>query len=155
MPHIISENHQTAWRSLLIAQSCAVKQIEFQLRKANEVSFDVYEVLDTLESAEGGRLRMSDLADRILFSRSGLTRMIDRLEEIGLVVREPSPEDRRGWFAVISPKGIEVRHRACAIVQKTLDAVWVQAMPEKDAEALIPMMNQVAESARRYEPIRG
>ena len=155
MPHIISRNHQNAWRSLLIAQSWAIRQIEFQLRKANEISFDVYEVLQTLEDSEGGKLRMSDLADRILFSRSGLTRMIDRLEELGYVVREPSPDDRRGWYAVVTPKGMEVRHRACDIVQTTLQAIWEKSLSDEEAVALVPVMESVTKSARDYEPIRG
>ncbi len=148
MPHVISQKHQRAWRSFLTSQSLTTNMLDSRLRKAGQISLDIYEVLSTLEDAEGHRLRMSDLAETILFSRSGLTRMIDRLEEVGYVVREPSPDDRRGWFAVVTPEGIKARHTACEIVQQGLAEVWVEALSEEDADKISALLEQVCGRAK-------
>lgn len=148
MPHIISENHRLAWRSLLDAQSSITKELDWRLRHANEISLDVYQVLTALEEADDRRLRMSELADSVLFSRSGLTRMVDRLEELGYVRREPFPDDRRGWFAVITEKGIAVRHRACEVVQSALKEYWENLVSIEEAEQVRSLFGRVAEEAR-------
>lgn len=148
MPHIISQNHHRAWRSFLTAQSWTTKELDSRLRKANQISLDVYEVLLTLEEATDHRLRMSDLAETILFSRSGLTRMIDRLEEQGYVRRDPCPDDRRGWFAVATDAGMKVRHRACDIVQTALKECWEESLSEEEAKTLIRLMDRVATRSR-------
>jgi len=64
-------------------------------------------VLVQLSEAPKRRLRMTDLAERVLLSRSGLTRLVDRLERDGLVRREPCPDDARGLFAVATELGID------------------------------------------------
>src|SRR4051794_2333438 len=74
-----------------------------------------YDVLLQLAEAPQRRLRMAQLADRVLLSRSGLTRLIDRLQAEGLVRREPSPEDARGMFTVLTAEGLG-RLRAAAPV---------------------------------------
>lgn len=149
MPHIISQKHQRAWRSFLTSQSLTTNMLDSRLRKARQISLDVYEVLNTLEEADGRKLRMSELAETILFSRSGLTRMIDRLEEIGYVVREPSPDDRRGWYAVVTEKGIAARHAACDIVQNGLKETWVTALSEDQAEQVAQLLDQVTTRTKR------
>ncbi len=65
----------------------------------------MYDVLVQLVEADGGRLRMQDLADRVVFSRSGLTRLVDRMVSEGLVTRERCDDDRRGTFASITAAG--------------------------------------------------
>jgi DNA-binding MarR family transcriptional regulator len=66
-----------------------------------------YEVLLYLADAEGGRLRMRDLAESVILSRSGLTRLADRLERDGLLRRESCDSDARGAYAVITPAGLK------------------------------------------------
>ena len=149
MPHIISKIHHKAWRSFLAAQSLTTKELDFRLRNADQISLDVYEVLLTLEESKGHRLRMSDLADTILFSRSGLTRMIDWLEELGYVRREPSPDDRRGWYAVVTDLGIKVRHGACDIVQASLKECWEESLTHEEAETITRLMDQVSNRVKQ------
>lgn len=148
MPHIISENHRLAWRTLLEAQSSVTKELDRRLRQTNEVPLEVYDVLSTLEEADGHRLRMSELADTVMFSRSGLTRMVDRLEEQGLVRREPFPDDRRGWFAVVTPEGIAARHKACEIVQTALLECWENVVTDEEVRQIHSLMSRVAKEAR-------
>src|SRR5919199_5457200 len=71
-----------------------------------------YEVLITLGAAPDQRLRMSELADSVLLSRSGMTRLVDRLERDGLLRRDQCADDGRGWFAVLSERGAELLAQA-------------------------------------------
>ena len=66
-----------------------------------------YDVLVQLSEAPGRRLRMTELADRVLLSRSGLTRLVDRLARDGLVERQACPDDARGTLAVLTDAGLE------------------------------------------------
>src|SRR5712691_5660891 len=79
------------------------------------VSTRWYEVLLHLNRSPEGRMRMQDLADLALQSRSGLTRVVDRMEAAGLVSREVCPSDRRGILAVITPEGRRSFRRAALL----------------------------------------
>ncbi|MEV4289032.1 MarR family transcriptional regulator [Nonomuraea bangladeshensis] len=93
------------WRMLQRAQVRITRRLEAELLVAHDLPLASYEVLMQLAEADGRRLRMNDLADRVLLSRSGLTRLIDRLQRDGLVTREACPDDARGLFAVLTDAG--------------------------------------------------
>jgi DNA-binding MarR family transcriptional regulator len=101
----ISDAELAAWRGLLRVHSSLVKALDAELEEAHGIALSSYEVLVRLGKAEAGRMRMCDLADSVLLSRSGLTRLVDRLERDGLVVRGTCEDDARGAFAVITPAG--------------------------------------------------
>ena len=65
------------------------------------------DVMQQLADGPKQGLRMSELADLVLLTRSGITRLVDRMIEAGLIVREPCPGDRRGYYAVITQKGLD------------------------------------------------
>ncbi|MEQ8718146.1 MAG: MarR family transcriptional regulator [Acidimicrobiales bacterium] len=94
----------TAWRSLLEAHRGATTALDEELRAAHDLPLEWYDVLFQLHE-HGGRLRMGDLADRLLVSRSNCTRLVDRMDRAGLVAREDDPGDRRGRLAVLTPAG--------------------------------------------------
>ena len=94
-----------AWRAFLRAHATVTATLERELLEARNLPLAWYDVLVQLGSAPDGRLRMQDLARAVLFSRSGLTRLVDRMAAAGLVAREPYPDDRRGTFAVLTPAG--------------------------------------------------
>lgn len=95
----------TVWRMLQRAQVRITRHLEAELLLAHELPLASYDVLTQLADAPGRRLRMNDLADRVLLSRSGLTRLIDRLQRDGLVAREACESDARGLFAVLTDAG--------------------------------------------------
>ena len=95
----------TVWRMLQRAQVRITRHLEGELLVAHELPLASYEVLMQLAEAPERRLRMNDLADRVLLSRSGLTRLIDRLQRDGLVTREACADDARGLYAVLSDRG--------------------------------------------------
>lgn len=96
-----------AWRGLLRVHAALFKQLDAELESAHGLPLSSYEVLIFLQSAPDGKLRMADLANRVVLSRSGMTRLVDRLEREGLLVREQCPADARGCFAVLTGKGAE------------------------------------------------
>lgn len=101
-----------AWRGLLRVHAALVRDLDRQLEEAHGLSLSSYEVLLILESATGGRLRMAELADSVLLSRSGVTRLVDRLESDGLIERVACPTDRRGLLAVLTDEGARRLRRA-------------------------------------------
>lgn len=96
-----------AWRGLLRVHASMVKALDAELERAHGLSLTSYEVLLYLGESDEGRLRMHDLASSVLLSRSGLTRLADRLERHGLLERRACESDARGSFAVITDAGRE------------------------------------------------
>jgi DNA-binding MarR family transcriptional regulator len=94
-----------AWRGMLRAHAALTKALDTDLEAAHGLPLTSYEVLLYLDGAEGGRMRMRDLAASVILSRSGLTRLVDRLEGEGLIRRESCPSDARGAFAVLTRAG--------------------------------------------------
>jgi DNA-binding MarR family transcriptional regulator len=94
-----------AWRGMLRVHATLTKALDAELEAAHGLPLSSYEVLLHLNDAEGQRMRMSDLAATVILSRSGLTRLVDRLEREGLIRRESCPSDARGAFAVLTAAG--------------------------------------------------
>lgn len=103
-----------AWRGMLRVHSALVKALDAELIAAHGLPLTSYEVLINLQAAPGHRRRMAELADGVLLSRSGTTRLVDRLERDGLLVRDACDSDGRGCFAVLTERGEEVLTRARA-----------------------------------------
>ncbi|WP_308250870.1 MarR family winged helix-turn-helix transcriptional regulator [Nonomuraea rhizosphaerae] len=95
----------TVWRMLQRAHVHIARHLESELLVAHDLPLASYDVLTQLAEAPARRLRMNDLAGRVLLSRSGLTRLIDRLQRDGLVAREACADDARGLFAVLTDTG--------------------------------------------------
>jgi DNA-binding MarR family transcriptional regulator len=96
-----------AWRGLLRAHACLAKRLDAELERAHHLPLSSYEVLHHLQEATGERMRMCDLAEQAQLSRSGLTRMVDRLEREGLLKRCSCDHDARGAYACLTPQGSE------------------------------------------------
>jgi DNA-binding MarR family transcriptional regulator len=101
-----------AWRGLLRVHSALVKALDAELLTEHDLPLTSYEVLINLQAAPGHRRRMAELAEGVLLSRSGMTRLVDRLERDGLLERDACTEDGRGMFAVLTDKGEELLSRA-------------------------------------------
>jgi DNA-binding MarR family transcriptional regulator len=102
-----SEAGQRAWRGLLRAHACLAKRLDAALDQAHGLPLTSYEVLARLEDSSGGRMRMCDLAEQAQLSRSGLTRLVDRLERESLLERCSCEHDARGSFACLTEAGRE------------------------------------------------
>jgi DNA-binding MarR family transcriptional regulator len=95
------------WRTFLRAHATVLRELEREMLAETGLPLPWYDVLLQLAEAPQRRLRMAELADRVLLSRSGLTRLIDRLQAEGLVRREPSPDDARGTYTVLTAEGLQ------------------------------------------------
>jgi DNA-binding MarR family transcriptional regulator len=101
-----------AWRGMLRVHAALVRELDAELDATHDLPLTSYDVLIYLQSAPGKRLRMAELADSVLLSRSGVTRLVDRLEREGLIVRDTCTSDGRGCFAVLTDEGEQVLARA-------------------------------------------
>jgi DNA-binding MarR family transcriptional regulator len=94
-----------AWRAFLQTHARVARRLEADLIARNDLPLAEFDVLFQLASAEGSRLRMAELADRVLLSRAGITRLVDRLVVDGLVGRVRCESDARGFYAVLTEIG--------------------------------------------------
>jgi DNA-binding MarR family transcriptional regulator len=104
---MLSRTELDVWRSFLRAHAHITRVLEAELLAAQRLSLASYDVLVQLSSAPGRRLRMTELADAVLLSRSGVTRLVDRLERSGLVARARVDSDGRGVVAVLTQLGYD------------------------------------------------
>jgi DNA-binding MarR family transcriptional regulator len=104
-PRWLDEQDMQTWRAFLHASIRVIDHLDAELVEHHELTLADYELVTTLSEQPGGRLRMADLAARALVSKSRLSYRVDRLEERGLVMRQPDSADLRGTFAVLTPAG--------------------------------------------------
>ena len=135
-----------AWRGLLRVHAHLVGELDAELRAEHRLPLTSYEVLLTLANAEGGELRMSEIADSVLLSRSGLTRLIDRLERQGLVERRRCPEDARGWYAQLTEAGREKLVAARPAHREGVRRHFLDRLTDEDLDALALIWTKVTPS---------
>jgi DNA-binding MarR family transcriptional regulator len=104
-----------AWRAFLRAHAVLTDTLDRELQAERDLPLAWYDVLLNLVEADGHQLRMRDLADRVMLSRSGLTRLVDRMATAGLVSRRPDPDDRRGTLACLTDAGMQTLRRAAPV----------------------------------------
>ncbi|MFL5843717.1 MAG: MarR family winged helix-turn-helix transcriptional regulator [Solirubrobacteraceae bacterium] len=142
----LSAVEERAWRALVKAHACLVKRLDAQLEAAHGLPLTSYEVLVRLSKSEGGKLRMHDIASSVLLSRSGLTRLIDRLERDGLVNRCSCENDARGAYAVITDTGRERVAEARATNLDGVRSLFVAHYSEAELELLGPLLERLLPS---------
>jgi|SRR5579863_10154215 len=132
----LEPSHLAAWRSFLAAHAALINQIEHELIEAEVVPLSWYDVLFALYEAPGQRLRMNELASAIVLSRSGLTRLVDRLEAEGLLSRERCGTDRRGAFAVLTDKGLAAMRGAWPVYAKGIAEHFARHISDEEARMI-------------------
>ena len=132
----LAPNELAAWRGFLRAHTALTRELDAELVAGHGLPLSSYEVLLFLAEAPAGRMRMSELADQVLLSRSGLTRLADRLARAGLIERRPCSEDARGWFAALTPKGRELFDQARRTHLDGVRRRFVGAFSDEELELL-------------------
>jgi DNA-binding MarR family transcriptional regulator len=102
---LLSEAELASWRGFLRVHAALERELDAELTELHGLPLSSYEVLLTVADAPNERMRMSEIADSVLLSRSGVTRLVDRLERDGLVERIPCEDDARGQYAVLTSRG--------------------------------------------------
>jgi DNA-binding MarR family transcriptional regulator len=151
MSNRIDEFHLAAWRAFLTAHATVIRNIEENLAHAQRVPLSSYDVLLTLSEAPERRLRMHEIAERVVLSRSGLTRLIDRLEKEGFLYRERCGEDRRGAYAVLSDTGIEALRLAWPVYAQGIQKNFASLLDDEEVRVLTKALERVNEVARRTD----
>lgn len=132
------------WRSFLTGHARVAATLDRELQDEQGLSLSSYEVLVHLSEAPDRRLRMSELAGRASLSRSGLTRLVDRLQSDGLVDRVGCPDDRRGSFAVLTPAGERALERAWPVHVRGVREHFVGRMSADELAVLDAALDRVA-----------
>ena len=128
-----------AWSAFLRAHAVTVRRIEADLAERARLSLGWYDVLLELNAAPGRRLRMQELGERAVLSRSRVSRLVDELVDAGLVTRQANPDDRRSSYAVVSEEGRRVLRRAAP--------VYLSAVRDHFVSALTPEQLAIVRSA--------
>jgi DNA-binding MarR family transcriptional regulator len=132
-----------AWRGLLKAHASLVKRLDAQLEAEHGLPLTSYEVLVRLEDADGCKMRMHDIASSVWLSRSGLTRLIDRLERDGLVNRTSCAQDARGAFACLTDTGRQKLAEARTTHMQGVRELFLSRFSEPELEAFSEMWERV------------
>jgi DNA-binding MarR family transcriptional regulator len=143
-----------AWAVFLSTHATLIEKIEAALAAEDLPPLAWYDVLWELEKADGGKLRMHELAHAVVLSRSNLTRLIDRLEEAKLTTRERCADDRRGAYAAVTTAGRDMRRRMWPVYRKQIEELFASHLSESDATALHDMLAGVLHSARNPAGVR-
>ena len=141
------------WRVFLETAYALIDILDAELQAEHHVTLRWYDALVHLEEAEDG-LRMNELAGRILASKSGLTRVIDRMEEAGLVRRERPDDDRRVVKVFITPGGLEALQAARAVHRRGVEEHFVQHLDPEELAALAHSLRNVRDHVRPLRPGR-
>lgn len=124
------------WRSFLRAHAVVLRELERELDRDADLPLPWYDVLLTLAEAPERRLRMAELADRVLLSRSGLTRLVDRIEKAGFVRRERSTDDARGTYTVLLPLGLRRLRAAVPVHLAGIQRHWLSRFDDDELRTL-------------------
>ena len=133
-----------AWRSFLRAHAAITRALEAELVTEQDLSLASYDVLVQLAEAPGRRLRMTELADAVLLSRSGVTRLVDRLEKAGLVSRCRVEGDGRGVAATLTDAGISRLRTASRTHLRGVAQHFVAQLDESDLRVLERISRRLA-----------
>jgi DNA-binding MarR family transcriptional regulator len=129
------ERHQT-WPLFLRAHAVLLEILDHELQSERSLPLTWFDVLVQLASRDDGRLPMHDLADRVLLSKSGVTRLVDRMERAGLIERIACPTDRRVVWAQLTATGRETFDDAAPVAYRGVREHFTSALNANEIEAL-------------------
>lgn len=129
------------WRSLLIFNSRLFAVLDAELLAEHGLSLAEYEVLNYLSQAPDHALRMSELAEAVLVSRSGLTRRVDHMVSAGLVAKRNCPSDKRGTFAELTQSGLAKLGDAARTHIQGVRAYFIDNLSQVQLECLSKVLD--------------
>lgn len=132
----------TAWRAFLAVHAKVTKTLEAELRTETGLHLAWYDALVQLSEA-GGSLRMHELAERMMLSRSAATRFADRLERAGLVERRGCDRDRRGTRIGLTPHGRALLRRAAAVHLRGVEGHFARHLSDEEAATLAHILGKI------------
>lgn len=126
----------TAWRDLLAYNTEVMFRIERDLKAEGAIPLAAYDVLIELETAADKKMRMYDLSEACLLTKSGITKIVNTLEKQNLLKRERCPDDKRGFFAVITEKGSFAVRKAWLVYKTCIQNYFTSALSDAEVAQL-------------------
>lgn len=139
------------WRAMLLAHSRALRAIEADLSVQGAIPLTWYDVLLELRAA-GEPLRMQDLGERVVLSRTRVSRLVQELETRGLVTRGPDPDDGRATLATITPQGSREFKKAAPVYLAGIERHFTQHLTKTQQHAIATGLGRVADANREVQP---
>lgn len=147
MRRVKTDHRMAAWRAFLTAHARVTAILEAELEREAGLPLTWYDVLLQLREAPDHRLRMTDLAGAVLLSKSGLTRLVDRMCAAGLVARAADADDRRGRWVTLLPPGRARLREAAPVHLRGVAEHFTQFLSEAEAATLAVTLGHIVEAA--------
>ena len=147
-PRWLNPAEMKAWRPYIVASRRLLEALDADLQ-AHDLSMSDYEILAQLSDAPERRMRMAELADIAMLSRSRLSHRIKVMEKAGWVIRQACPVDKRGSFAVMTPKGWKAIVSAAPDHVQSVRERFIDHLTKSDQSALADIFEKVGESLRK------
>jgi len=138
----------SAWGALLQVHAAVVPVLDQQLQSAVGLPLRWYDVLLELAAAPERRLRMTDLADRVVLSRTRVSRLVEEMATAGLLTREANPEDARSAFAALTKEGLRRYREAAPIYVAGIHEHFAQVMDDGELTAMAESLHRVLDRHR-------
>lgn len=142
------EPKRRAWARLYVTSSLLMERVETALKNAGLPGLAWYDVLWVLDDSAQGQLRFHELAQRVVLARYNLTRLADRLEDEGLIMRKPCEEDRRGAWCAITPAGRALRKRMWPIYEAQVNTYFSDFITREEASVIDGALEKVRRHLR-------
>jgi DNA-binding MarR family transcriptional regulator len=136
----VTDSRLDSWVSFLRAHAAITRELSADLQREHGLTLNDYEVLLHLSHAEGRRLRRVDLAERVILTASGITRLLDGLERAGLVTKEHCETDARVTYAKITPPGVAKLRDAAKTHLRGIDELFVGRYSESELTTLADLL---------------
>jgi DNA-binding MarR family transcriptional regulator len=133
-----------AWGALLQVHAALVPALDKEVQAVTGLPLSWYDVLLELASEPDGRLRMSDLAERVVLSRTRVSRLVEDLVARGLVVKEAHPDDRRSAYAVITESGRATFRTSAPVYVQAIESQFASRLSDDDLVMLAGILNKIS-----------
>ncbi len=143
----VADLQLAAWRAFLEAHASTIQQLARELQERASLPLTWYDVLLQLHEAPDHRMRMRELAQAVLISKSGLTRLVDRMEQEGLVTRAECDSDRRGTYTELTEQGLATLRRSAPTHLAGVAEHFAQHVDDDEARVMVRALRRVADAA--------
>jgi DNA-binding MarR family transcriptional regulator len=142
----LDDQRNSVWRLFVTANVKLRDRLGEKLAQAGLPSMDWYDVLFTLKEAPENHLRLSELAEKALLSRSNLTHLVDRLEKAGLLYRKRCPLDRRGTYAVLTEAGLVMQRKMWGVYSEGIAEYFGSHLNDEETEVMQRVLKRMLET---------
>jgi DNA-binding MarR family transcriptional regulator len=147
----LREDQLAVWRAFVNVHAAVIRRIEKDLADRHQVPLIWYDVLVALYQSPGKKLRMTELADKVVLTPSGLTRLVERLEKEGLVRRERTEEDRRGSYTVLTREGKRAFLQAWPTYEQGIRQYFIELLTEDECKTIGEGLSRIYQASRSSE----